>query len=158
MSRIMPIFFRKKSLSNEDEIVDRIIQLYASERTAEQKMLDYIERQAQTEQEKQDMVASLEGFRQSNGHDAMFNGFKKQLFGTNKRGCMLTHLELSVCFLICTKKLYPEVVTDILWLDREQLRQTIQSFEDKMARYNYKLPTSYLEMKPHILEYCKEDV
>ena len=151
-------FFRKKSLRNEDEIVDRIIQLYASERTAEQKMLDYIERQAKTEQQKRDMVASLEDLKQSNGYDAMFNGFKKQLFGTNKRSCMLTHLELSVCFLICTKRLYPEVITDMLWIDREQLRQTVLSLEDKITRHGYKLPASYLEMKPHILEYCKEEV
>lgn len=152
----MSIFFRKRSLSNEDEIVDNIIQIYASERSAEEKMLDYIERQAKTEHEKREMIAALEGFKQSYYYDAMFNGFKKQLFGANKRGCMLTHLELSVCFLVCTKKFYPEVIIDILWIDKGQFRQVVQSLEGKMANHGYKLPASYLEMKPFILEYCKE--
>lgn len=147
---LMPplMIFKKKAKKNEDEIVDKLIQLYSSERTVEQRILDYVERQAKTEHEKNEMLQSLNDYKHTQYPDAIFDDFKKQLFGANKKGCMLTHLELSVCFLICTKNYFPEVIIDILWIDKNEFQQVIQSLEDKITRHGYKLPKSYLEMQP----------
>ncbi|MDR0661585.1 MAG: hypothetical protein LBG19_12550 [Prevotellaceae bacterium] len=103
------------------------------------------------------MLASLDSFKQSFHYNTMFDGFKKQLFGANKRGCMLTHLELSVCYLVCTKKYLPDVVLDMFWIDKAQLMEVVQSFERKMAEYSYRLPDSYKEMQPILQAYCKHD-
>jgi hypothetical protein len=148
---------KKAAPCDEDVIVDQLIQLYAGDFSAEKKMLDYIERQAKTEQEKQEMIASLASFDKRLSNDSMFNDFKKLLFGVKRSSCMLTHLELSVSYLICTNKYYPEVIIDMLWIGKEQLRQAVESFEEKMAAYGYKLPAGYKAMQPEVWAFIRSD-
>ncbi len=138
----------------EDEIVDYIIQTYAKESMIENRLLSFINEQAHNEDERKEMLASLDKFNTAYD-DAIFDKLKKKLFGVNKDQYILTHLELSVCFLACTKRYYPEVIIDILWIDKERFCQVVQSFETKLISSGYKLPKRYRAMQPVIRSFCK---
>lgn len=144
--------FKKKNHANDDKIVDKLIQLYADEKSIEKRVLDYVEFYAKTEHQKQEMMQLFGGIKQpSSCYDKLFDGFKKQLFGANKKGCTLTHLELAVCFfLLSREKYYPETVMDILSIEKEQLKQAVKSLEVKIADCGYKLPSSYIKMQPAV--------
>ena len=152
-------FIHKKTTVaiDDDAIVDQIIQVYSEEFTAERKMVNYIEKYAKTEQQKQEVMASLEDFNKAHSNESMFNGFKKQLFGANKKGCMLTHLELAACYLICTNKFYPEVIIDMLWIDKDQFKRVIDSLEAKVIDYGYKLPSNYKVMQTIIRDFFRSN-
>lgn len=159
-------FLKKKAresenatIESEDELVQQIVELYTTQDEAEKNMFNCIERQAKqakTEWEKRELLQLLEELKKPSYYDTMFDRLKLQLFSTDSGGCTLSHLELSACFLICTKKYLPDVVTDMLCINKPQLLQVLQFFEDKMAKCGHKLPKSYVEMQPIVQAYCKQ--
>ncbi len=101
--------------------------------------------------------AAIRGIKQPPYYHSMFDELKLQLFGTDSEDCTLSRLELSACFLICTKEYLPDIVTDMLQLDKQELMHVLESFEDKMAKCGHKLPKTYMEMQPIVQAYCKYD-
>ncbi|MDR0659670.1 MAG: hypothetical protein LBG19_02475 [Prevotellaceae bacterium] len=110
----------KKKLEEENCIVDYIIQVYAEQSILDSKLLNFINEKASCEEEKRELLASLDRYKTLLNENPMFDKFKKRLFGADKNLLILTHIELSVCFLISTKKYYPETITDILWINKER--------------------------------------
>ncbi|MDR0660463.1 MAG: hypothetical protein LBG19_06620 [Prevotellaceae bacterium] len=115
----------KKKQEEENTIVDHIIQVYAEQSTVDSKLLDFINEKAYNEEEKRELLVSLDKYNTLLFEHPMFDKFKKRLFGTNKNQLILTHIELSVCFLISTQKYYPEAIIDILWIDKERFREIV---------------------------------
>lgn len=143
----------KKKLEKENRIVDYIIQTYSEQSVIDGRLLDFINEKAHSEKEKSEMLASLDGYNTLLYESSMFDSFKKLLFGIDKNLLILTHLELSLCFLINTKKYFPEAITDILWIDKERFCQVVQSLESKMVKGGYRLPAGYKAMQPIVHEY-----
>ena len=142
-----------KKQEEENSIVDYIIQTYAEASIADGKLLCFIAGNAKNEEEKNEMLASLDRYNTLLYEHPIFDRFKKQLFGSAKDLLILTHIELSVCFLISTKKYYPEAIIDILWIDKKRFCQVVQSLERKLAAGKYKLPKGYKAMQHMISEY-----
>ncbi len=143
----------KKKQEEEHRIVDHIIQTYAEEGEATQKLRCFIDRM-KNRNERDELLESLECHDRQLCENPIFGSFKKRLFGKAGGECVLTHLELSVCFLLSTQKYYPEVIADMLWIDGERLREVVQSLEAKLAAGGYRLPKGYKAMQPAIYEYC----
>ncbi len=147
---------KKKREEQEEEaaVVDHIIRTYAEEGESEQKLLVHIAEHVGKQLEKEELLESLDRYNALLYENPIFDSFKKRLFGTAKDQYILTHLELSLCFLITTGKYYPEVIADILWIDRARLRDAVQSLEGKLSKGRYRLPKSYKVMQPLVYEYC----
>lgn len=146
---------RKKKIERENSIVDYIIQTYADVYSADSKLLCFIDENTESEDEKNKILASLDKYNTLLYECSIFDEFKKQLFRANKHLPILTHLELSVCFLVNTKMYYPEAIIDALWIDKKRLRQVVQSLEAKIAEGGYKLPKGYKAMQQHLHSFCK---
>ncbi|MDR0659987.1 MAG: hypothetical protein LBG19_04130 [Prevotellaceae bacterium] len=143
----------KKKAEEENKIVDYIIQIYAEQSIIDGRLLDFIDEKAHTEGEKRELLASLDRYNTLLHEHPMFDKLKKQLFGADKNLLILTHIELSVCFLANTKKYYPEAIIDMLWIDKERFEKVVQSLETKLCKGGYRLPSGYKAMQPFIHEY-----
>lgn len=147
----------KRKQEEENTIVDYIIQVYAEQSMVDEKMIGFINERARNEEEKREMLTSLERYNTLLFEQPLFDRFKKQLFGADKNLYILNHLELSVCYLASTTKYYPEAIIDIMWIDKDRLRVVVQSLEAKMAKGKYRLPKGYKAMQPLIHKYCSLD-
>lgn len=145
----------KKKQEEENTIVDYIIQVYAEQSTVDSKLLDFINEKAYNEEEKRELLASLDRYNTLLNEHPIFDKLKKQLFGADKNLLILNHIELSVCFLISTCKYYPEAIIDMLWIDKERFKEVVLSLEKKLAKDRYRFPKGYKAMQPFVHEYCK---
>ena len=150
---VMIHFSRKRKLEEENAIVDQLIQLYAEQYEVDRKLLSYIANNVKREQEKNELLTLLDSHNTLLYKHPLFDRMSKRLFGTAKNQPVLTYLELSACFLLSLQT-YPETVADMLWIDRELLRQVILSLEQKMANESYRLPKGYRAMRQHTRTYC----
>lgn len=149
--------FSKKRQEEENNLVDYIIQVYAEQSTVDSKLLNFVNEKAYREEEKSELLTSLDKYNTLLFEHPMFDKFKKKLFGIDKNLAILTHIELSVCFLASTTKYYPEAIIDTLSIDKERFCQVVQSLENKIAKGKYRFPKGYKVMRPFIYQYCKAD-
>lgn len=143
----------KKKLKEENAIVDYIIQTFGKKYEVEQRLFSYIEEHVNRDIERKEMLTSLDKYDMELCEHPIFDRFKKRLFGADKNRCCLTHIELVVCFLANTKKYYPEVIIDMLWIDKKRFCQIVQLLEKKLIKGKYRLPKGYKAMQSILKEY-----
>lgn len=145
----------RKKQEEENTIVDYIIQVYAEQSTVDSKLLDFINEKVYNEEEKRELLASLDRYNTLLHEHPIFDKFKKRLFGADKNLYILSHIELSVCFLANTTKYYPEAIIDMLWIDKERFCQIVKSLENKLSKGKYRLPKGYMTIRHTMQEYCQ---
>lgn len=144
----------KKKLKKEGCMVDYIIQIFADQNSIDYKLLNFINEKVYREEEKRELLASLDKYNTQLYDHSIFDRFKKRLLGAKNNQPILTLIELSVCFLISTQMYYPETIIDILWIDKVRFREIVQSLEAKLAKEKHRLPKGYIAMQPLIYAYC----